>query len=48
MLETLAALVAMLDADQTYDTLDATARFVDAQRLTVERGAHGAAPPRVP
>lgn len=38
VLETLAALVAMLDADQTYDTLDATARFSDALGLTIERG----------
>lgn len=37
VLEALAALVAMVDADQTYDTLEATARFVAGQRLTIER-----------
>lgn len=37
VLEALAALVAMVDADQTYDTLEATARFVAGQRLTTER-----------
>jgi DNA-binding MurR/RpiR family transcriptional regulator len=36
VLETLAAMVAMIDADQTYDTLEASARFSDAQRLTLE------------
>jgi hypothetical protein len=39
VLETLAAMVAMLDADRTYDTLEATTKFTDAQRLTLERAA---------
>jgi DNA-binding MurR/RpiR family transcriptional regulator len=43
VLETLAAMVATLDADQTYHTLEATARFSDAQRLTLERADR---PPR--
>jgi DNA-binding MurR/RpiR family transcriptional regulator len=41
VLETLASMVAMLDADQTYDTMEASARFTDAQRLTLERAATG-------
>ena len=41
VLETLAAMVAMLDADRTYDTLNATAKFTDAQRLTLDRAAAG-------
>ena len=45
VLETLAALVATLDADQTYHTLDATAKFSDAQRLTLERNARHPPPP---
>lgn len=36
VLETLAAQVAMLDADRTYDTLEATTRFEAQQRLTLE------------
>jgi DNA-binding MurR/RpiR family transcriptional regulator len=38
VLETLIAQVAMLDADRTHDTLDATARFVAEQHLLVDRG----------
>jgi DNA-binding MurR/RpiR family transcriptional regulator len=45
VLEALAALVATLDADQTYHTLDATAKFSDAQRLTLERNARHPPPP---
>ena len=41
ILETLIAEVAMLDVDQTHDQLEATARFVDAQALTLERGTLG-------
>ena len=35
-LETLAALVARLDVDETYETLDSTATFVDEHQLTVD------------
>jgi DNA-binding MurR/RpiR family transcriptional regulator len=38
VLEALIAQVAMLDADRTHDTLDATARFVAEQHLLVDRG----------
>lgn len=38
VLETLAAMVAGLDADETYETLEATSRFVEAQGLMLERG----------
>ena len=38
VLEALVAQVAMLDADHTHDTLDATARFVAEQQLLVDRG----------
>jgi DNA-binding MurR/RpiR family transcriptional regulator len=37
VLEALAAQVAMLDADHTHDTLEATATFVADQNLVVER-----------
>lgn len=46
VLETLAAQVAMLDADHTHDTLNATARFVDEQRLMLEPGRLAARSPR--
>jgi DNA-binding MurR/RpiR family transcriptional regulator len=42
VLETLAAMVATLDADRTYATLEATARFSDAQRLTLDRAGKSA------
>jgi DNA-binding MurR/RpiR family transcriptional regulator len=42
VLETLAAMVATLDADRTYHTLAATAKFTDAQRLTLERAGESA------
>jgi DNA-binding MurR/RpiR family transcriptional regulator len=45
VLETLVAQVAMLDADQTHDTLDATAHFAAEQNLLVER-APSRRPPR--
>jgi DNA-binding MurR/RpiR family transcriptional regulator len=38
VIEALVAQVAMLDADHTHDTLDATARFVADQHLLVDRG----------
>jgi DNA-binding MurR/RpiR family transcriptional regulator len=37
IIEALVARVAMLDADHTHDTLDATARFVAEQQLLVDR-----------
>lgn len=46
VLEALAAQVAMLDADHTHETLNATARFVDDQRLMLERGRPAARSPR--
>lgn len=39
VLESLAAAVAGLDADETYETLEATSRFVDRQRLMLDRPA---------
>lgn len=36
VLETLAAQVAMSDVDETYDTLDSTARFIDRSRMMLE------------
>ncbi|HLI59006.1 MAG TPA: MurR/RpiR family transcriptional regulator [Solirubrobacteraceae bacterium] len=44
VLETLAALVARLDPDRTYDTLEATSKFVDRQQL--ERDPHERDPRR--
>jgi DNA-binding MurR/RpiR family transcriptional regulator len=38
VLEALAATIATLDADRTYETLEATARFVEGQKLMLERG----------
>jgi DNA-binding MurR/RpiR family transcriptional regulator len=48
VLEALVAQVAMLDADQTHDTLDATAAFVAAQNLVVERALFNPPPGRTP
>jgi len=42
------AQVAMLDADRTHDTLDATASFAAAQNLVVERGLVNRPPVRRP
>ena len=47
-LEALVAQVAMLDADRTHDTLDATASFAAAQNLVVERGLVNRPPARRP
>lgn len=44
VLETLAAEVAMSDVDETYDTLDSTARFVDRSQMMLESFARH--PPR--
>lgn len=38
VLESLAAMVAGVDADETYETLEATSRFVERQALMLERG----------
>jgi DNA-binding MurR/RpiR family transcriptional regulator len=48
VLEALVAQVAMLDADHTHDTLDATAAFVAAQNLVVERALINPLPGRTP
>jgi DNA-binding MurR/RpiR family transcriptional regulator len=48
VLEALVAQVAMLDADRTHDTLDATASFAAAQNLVVERGLVNRPPVRRP
>ena len=48
VLEALVAQVAMLDADRTHDTLDATASFAAAQNLVVERGLVNRPPARRP
>jgi hypothetical protein len=42
VLESLAAMIVGVDADETYDTLEATSRFVEPQGLMHERGALGA------
>ena len=48
VLEALVAQVAMLDADRTHDTLDATASFAAAQNLVVERRLVNRPPARRP
>jgi hypothetical protein len=40
-LEALAAYVARIDPDETYETLEATDRFVESQRLMLETGSTG-------
>lgn len=39
VLETLVALVAMSDVDETYETLESTARFIDRSLMTLENAA---------
>jgi DNA-binding MurR/RpiR family transcriptional regulator len=46
-LEALAAYVARIDPDETYETLEATDRFVDSQRLMLETGSSTGKPKRV-
>jgi DNA-binding MurR/RpiR family transcriptional regulator len=46
-LEALAAYVARIDPDETYETLEATDRFVESQRLMVEPGSSTGKPKRV-